>query len=66
MTIKTLIKKNYEKQPISNYPDYKSSILRAPKNKKISVPSSISELSGPVFNKNIIGIVTNSYNTNPV
>ena len=64
MTIKTLIKKNYEKQPISNYPDYKSSILRAPKNKKISVPSSISELSGPVFNKNIIGNLDNDLTLN--
>jgi hypothetical protein len=45
MTIKTLIKKNYEKQPISNYPDYKSSILRAPKNKKISVPYTQSSVS---------------------
>jgi|TARA_B110000093_G_scaffold50026_1_gene53570 protocatechuate 3,4-dioxygenase beta subunit len=64
MTIKTLIKKNYEKQPVSNYPDYKSSILRAPKNKKISVPSSISELSGPVFNKHIIGNLDNDLTLN--
>ena len=64
MTIKTLIKKKYEKQPISNYSDYKSSILRAPKNKKISVPSSISEISGPMFNKNIIGNLDNDLTLN--
>ena len=59
MTIKSLIKRNYEKQPQLNYPDYKSSILRAPKKDKIFFPSSPSEISGPTFNKNIIGKLDN-------
>ena len=46
MTIKSLIKRNYEKQPQLNYPDYKSSILRAPKKDKFFFPSSPSEISG--------------------
>ena len=35
--MKSLIRRNYEKQPIADYPDYKSSSLRAPKNKKIYI-----------------------------
>ena len=54
MAVKSLIKRNYDKQPQLNYPDYKSSILRAPKNDKVFFPSSPSEVSGPIFNKNII------------
>ena len=52
MTIKSLIKRNYKKQPRLDYPDYKSSIFRAPKKDKFSIPDSISEVSGPIFNKN--------------
>ena len=64
MTIKSLIKRNYEKQPQLNYPDYKSSILRAPKKDKFFFPSSPSETSGPIFNKNIIGKYDNDLTLN--
>ncbi|MDC0530719.1 protocatechuate 3,4-dioxygenase subunit beta [Alphaproteobacteria bacterium] len=64
MAIKSLIKRNYEKQPKSNYPDYKSSILRAPKKDKFFFPSSPSEISGPIFNKNIIGKLDNDLTLN--
>ena len=64
MTIKSLIKRNYEKQPQLNYPDYKSSILRAPKKDKFFFPSSPSEISGPIFNKNIIGKLDNDLTLN--
>ena len=64
MTIKSLIKRNYEKQPQLNYPDYKSSILRAPKKDKFFFPSSPSEISGPTFNKNIIGKLDNDLTLN--
>ena len=64
MAIKSLIKRNYEKQPQLNYPDYKSSILRAPKKDKFSFPSSPSEISGPTFNKNIIGKLDNDLTLN--
>ena len=59
MTIKSLIRRNYKKQPSLDYPDYKSSIFRAPKNDKFSIPDSISEVSGPIFNKKIIGKLDN-------
>ena len=55
MKIKSLLKRNFNLQPRLNYPDYKSSILRAPVRKKISLPSTISEICGPVFNCDIIG-----------
>ena len=64
MAIKSLIKRNYEKQPLLNYPDYKSSILRAPKKDKFFFSSSPSEISGPIFNKNIIGKLDNDLTLN--
>ena len=62
--MKSLIRRNFDKQPIADYPDYKSSSLRSPKNKKIYIPSSISEISGPKFNKNIIGKLDNDLTLN--
>ena len=64
MTIKSLIKRNYKKQPQLEYPDYKSSILRAPKKDKFFFPSSPSETSGPKFNKKIIGKLDNDLTLN--
>jgi protocatechuate 3,4-dioxygenase beta subunit len=64
MAIKSLIKRNYEKQPQLDYPDYKSSILRAPKKGKFTFPSSPSEVSGPIFKKNIIGKLDNDLTLN--
>ena len=55
MNVKSLVKRNYKKQPEIDFPDYKSSIFRAPKNKKISIPSNL-EILGPIFNKKIIGM----------
>ena len=64
MNVKSLIRRNYKKQPEVDFPDYKSSIFRAPKNKKISFPSSDSEILGPIFNKNIIGELDNNLTLN--
>ena len=64
MTIKSLIKRNYKKQPRLDYPEYKSSIFRAPKKEKFSIPDSISEVSGPIFNKKIIGSLDNDLTLN--
>ena len=64
MKVKSLIKRNYNKQPEVDFPDYKSSIFRAPKNKKISFPSSDSEILGPIFNKSIIGELDNNLTLN--
>tara|TARA_B110000459_G_C16512397_1_gene448540 strand:+ start:23 stop:748 length:726 start_codon:yes stop_codon:yes gene_type:complete len=64
MNIKSLIKRNFEKQPVANHSDYKSSILRAPKNNKINFPSTVSEISGPSFNKDIIRKLDNDLTLN--
>jgi protocatechuate 3,4-dioxygenase beta subunit len=55
MKTKSLLKRNYNHQPLVDYPDYKSSLLRAPKQEKIFFPSTSSEISGPIFNRDIIG-----------
>ena len=63
MNVKSLVKRNYKKQPEIDFPDYKSSILRAPKNKKISIPSNL-EIFGPIFNKKIISKLDNDLTLN--
>jgi protocatechuate 3,4-dioxygenase beta subunit len=55
MKKKLLLERNYNFQPRINFPDYKSSILRAPSKEKISFPSTLSEVSGPVFTTDILG-----------
>ena len=55
MKKKSLLERNYNFQPRINFPDYKSSILRAPSKEKISFPSTLSEVSGPVFTTDILG-----------
>ena len=64
MNVKSLVKRNYNKQPEIDFPDYKSSALRAPKNKKISIPSTNSEILGPIFTKKIIGKLDNDLTLN--
>ena len=64
MNIKSLVKRNYKKQPEIDFPNYKSSTFRAPKNKKISIPSNNSEIFGPIFNKKIIGKLDNDLTLN--
>ena len=62
--VEALIKRNLKIHPQLNFPDYKSSILRAPNNKKISYSSTSTELSGPIFNKKIIGKLDNDLTLN--
>ena len=64
MNVKSLVKRNYKKQPEIDFPDYKSSIFRAPKNKKISIPFNNSEIFGPIFNQKIIGKLDNDLTLN--
>ena len=64
MNVKSLVKRNYKKQPEIDFPDYKSSIFRAPKKKKISIQSNNSEVFGPIFNKKIIGKLDNDLTLN--
>lgn len=55
MKKKSLLERNYNFQPRINFPDYKSSILRAPSKEKISFSSTLSEVSGPVFTTDTLG-----------
>src|SRR6056300_982854 len=55
MKKKSLLERKYNFQPRINFPDYKSSILKTPSKKKISFPSTLSEVSGPVFTTDILG-----------
>ena len=62
--VDSLLKRNPKTHPQLNFPDYKSSCSRAPKNKKISFLSTKTEISGPVFNKNILGRLDNDLTLN--
>ena len=64
MTIKSIIKRNFNKQPRLDHPNYRSSIFRAPRKELFTIPSSMSELSGPIFNKEIIGNLDNDLTLN--
>ena len=64
MQSNSIVKRNFNKQPKIDFPDYKSSIFRAPKNKKISIQPTYSEILGPKFNKNIIGKLDNDLTLN--
>jgi len=46
-------------QPKAFVPEYKTSILRSPKRALISMPNTISEITGPVFGHNILGELDN-------
>ena len=46
-------------QPKAFSPDYKTSVLRSPKRALISLPNTISEITGPVFGHNILGELDN-------
>jgi protocatechuate 3,4-dioxygenase, beta subunit len=45
-------------------PSYKSTVLRAPQRALISIPSTLSEVTGPVFGHNILGALDNDLITN--
>ncbi|UXM95371.1 MULTISPECIES: protocatechuate 3,4-dioxygenase subunit beta [unclassified Bartonella] len=44
-----------EWHPAAYTPDYKTSILRSPRNALLSLPATISEITGPVFGHDILG-----------
>ena len=47
------------RHPPALTPDYKTSVLRAPRNALISLENTLSELTGPVFGQDIIGALDN-------
>jgi protocatechuate 3,4-dioxygenase, beta subunit len=46
-------------QPKAFSPDYKTSVLRSPKRALISMPNTVSEITGPVFGHNMLGALDN-------
>ena len=50
--------------PKSFFPDYKSSILRSPKKKMVSIDTIISDLYGNVLDKNDLGLLDNDLTRN--
>ena len=59
-----LLKRRREGQPVANYEGYKSSTSRAPNAPLLSLESSISEETGPVFGHNILGEFDSNLITN--
>ena len=41
--------RNHSGQPVADYPDYRSTILRHPKQRLIVIPQTLADTSGPVF-----------------
>ena len=46
-------------QPLAYTPEYKTSVLRSPKNALISLQNSLSEITGPVFRSHELGRLDN-------
>lgn len=47
--------RDYSSQPLVDYPDYRSTILRAPKHKLIALPQSLADLTSPAFGQMSLG-----------
>ena len=60
----SLLKKSNKNQPERFYPDYQSSILRSPKLDLIDFIPTNTEMTGPLFNKEIIGKLDNDLTLN--
>ncbi|CAI0717446.1 protocatechuate 3,4-dioxygenase subunit beta [Serratia liquefaciens] len=57
--INELYQRNYELHPPVLVPEYKTSVLRSPKNALISLQNSLSEITGPVFGQHELGRLDN-------
>lgn len=57
--INELYHRNYDRHPPALAPEYKTSVLRSPKNALISLQNSLSEITGPVFGQNELGALDN-------
>ncbi len=47
--------RNHSGQPLADYPDYRSSILRHPKQKLVALPQSLADTTGPAFGQMPLG-----------
>ncbi|SPZ56207.1 Protocatechuate 3,4-dioxygenase beta chain [Serratia quinivorans] len=57
--IDELYQRNYDRHPPVLTPEYKTSVLRSPKNALISLQNSLSEITGPVFGQHELGALDN-------
>ncbi|MEX3172183.1 protocatechuate 3,4-dioxygenase subunit beta [Serratia quinivorans] len=57
--IDELYQRNYDRHPSVLAPEYKTSVLRSPKNALISLQNSLSEITGPVFGQHELGALDN-------
>ncbi|MBI3309897.1 MAG: protocatechuate 3,4-dioxygenase subunit beta [Serratia liquefaciens] len=57
--INELYHRNYDLHPPVLVPEYKTSVLRSPKNALISLQNSLSEITGPVFGQHELGRLDN-------
>ncbi|CAI0921778.1 MULTISPECIES: protocatechuate 3,4-dioxygenase subunit beta [Serratia] len=57
--INELYHRNYDLHPPVLVPEYKTSVLRSPKNALISLQNSLSEITGPVFGQHELGAQDN-------
>ncbi|VEI19514.1 Protocatechuate 3,4-dioxygenase beta chain [Serratia plymuthica] len=57
--INELYHRNYDRHPPALVPEYKTSVLRSPKNALISLQNSLSEITGPVFGQHELGAQDN-------
>ncbi|WP_199635915.1 protocatechuate 3,4-dioxygenase subunit beta [Serratia sp. PAMC26656] len=57
--INELYHRNYDRHPPALVPEYKTSVLRSPKNALISLQNSLSEITGPVFGQRELGALDN-------
>ena len=60
----SILKKTIKNQPKSFFPDYQSSLLRSPKLDLIEFVPTNTEMTGPMFNKDIIGNLDNDLTIN--
>ena len=59
MSSSELYQRNRDRHPPAYSPEYKSSVLRSPRNAPISLQNSLSEITGPVFTSNELGPLDN-------
>ncbi|MHA7846635.1 protocatechuate 3,4-dioxygenase subunit beta [Serratia sp. D1N4] len=59
MSSSELYQRNRDRHPPTYSPEYKSSVLRSPRNAPISLQNSLSEITGPVFSSSELGPLDN-------
>ena len=55
----TFMSRDMARHPVAHFADYKTSVTRAPTRARLSMPVTISEMTGPVFGHDILGPLDN-------